>query len=87
MAADYPNSLFTLLADTYDITAYEPVTDLCPDYVCPDSTQPDVSTAQRWRTLGSDLAVISGHLFLPDDFTRGLPSIDHSWSNFAASRT
>jgi Sulfatase len=86
MAADYPNSLFTLLADTYDITAYEPVTDLCPDYACPDSTQADVSTAQRWRTLSSDLAVISGHLFLPDDFTRGLPSIDHSWSNFAAEQ-
>ncbi len=86
MAADYPNSLFTLLADSYDITAYEPVTDLCPDYACPESTQPDVSTAQRWRTLSSDLAVISGHLFLPDDFTRGLPSIDHSWSNFAAEQ-
>ncbi len=86
MAADYPNSLFTLLADSYDITAYEPVTELCPDYACPESTQPDVSTAQRWRTLSSDLAVISGHLFLPDDFTTGLPSIDHSWSNFAAEK-
>jgi hypothetical protein len=86
MAADYPNSLFTLLADSYDITAYEPVTYLCPDYACPDGTQPDVSSTQRWRTLGSDLAIISGHLFLPDDLTTGLPSIDHSWSNFAAER-
>ena len=86
MAADYPNSLFTLLADSYDITAYEPVTDLCPEFACPDDTQPDVSAAQRWRTLGSDLAVVSGHLFLPDDFTGGLPSIDHSWSNFAAEQ-
>ncbi len=86
MAADYPNSLFTLLDDAYDITAYEPVTDLCPEYACPDSTEPDVSTAQRWRTLSSDLAVISGHLFLPEDLTDGLPSIDHSWSNFAAEQ-
>ncbi len=86
MAADYPNTLFTLLADSYEVTAYEPVTELCPDYACPDSTQPEVSTGQRWRTLGSDLAVISGHLFLPEDFTTGLPSIDHSWSNFAAEQ-
>jgi hypothetical protein len=86
MAADYPNTLFTLLDDSYDITAYEPVTDLCPEYACPDSTEPEVSTGQRWRTLGSDLAVVSGHLFLPEDFTKSLPSIDHSWSNFAAEQ-
>jgi hypothetical protein len=86
MAADYPNSLFTLLADAYDIRAFEPVTELCPDYACPDPTDTEVSTAQRWRTLSSDLAVISGHLFLPDDFTKGLPSIDHAGSNFAAEQ-
>jgi hypothetical protein len=86
MAADYPNSLFTLLADSYDITAYEPVTELCPEYACPDPTEAEVSTTQRWRTLSSDLAVVSGHLFLPEDFTTSLPSIDHSWSHFAAEQ-
>lgn len=34
IAAEHPQSLFTLLADTHAVEAVEPVTDLCPAQIC-----------------------------------------------------
>lgn len=82
MAFDYPANLFTLLSDTYDIHAVEAVTELCPEYACDNQTRPTLPASRRWGTLADDLRIVAGHLFLPDDFTTGLPPIDHSWSNF-----
>lgn len=41
--ADYPDNLFTLLADTYDIRASEYSSDLCPSSLCPDLPVSDLS--------------------------------------------
>lgn len=81
-ANEYPANLFTLLADTYDIEAREAVTQLCPDYACENSSRPTLPARQRWRALVSDLRIVAGHLFLPDDLAADLPPIDQSWSNF-----
>jgi hypothetical protein len=82
-ASDYPFTLFTLLADSYDLKVQEAVTDLCPDYACENTSRDTQPFVQRWRTLISDLRVVAGHLFLPNDLTDSLPSIDSSWSNFS----
>lgn len=82
-AGDYPFTLFTLLADSYDLHVYEAVTDLCPEYACENTTRPQRSWQQRWNALADDLWVVSGHLFLPDDMADGLPPIDSTWSNFS----
>ncbi|MCL1593612.1 MAG: sulfatase-like hydrolase/transferase [Actinomycetia bacterium] len=82
-AADHPFTLFTLLADDYDLNVHESVTSLCPEYACTNITRPQVPATQRWRTLVSDLRIVAGHLFLPTDMTRSLPSIDASWANFS----
>lgn len=84
-ANEYPASLFTLLADTYDIHARETVTQLCPDYACENSSRPALPAGQRWEALVNDLRIVAGHLFLPDDLTADLPPIDHSWSNFGVN--
>ena len=38
----YPNNLFTMLGDVYDIAAAEPLTQLCPPSVCNGITPPGV---------------------------------------------
>jgi hypothetical protein len=82
-ASDYPFTLFTLLADSYDLRVQEAVTDLCPEYACENTSRTTLPLIQRWKSLFSDLRVVSGHLFLPNDLTGSLPAIDSSWSNFS----
>lgn len=78
---DHPRNLFTLLGDQYAIHSWEPITQLCPVKLCPDqSTSGFLAT---WRLTAHDLSVVSGHVLLPADLTRGLPAIDQGWSGFA----
>ncbi|MEN8237961.1 MAG: sulfatase-like hydrolase/transferase [Actinomycetota bacterium] len=86
-ASDYPFTLFTLLADSYDLKVQEAVTDLCPEYACENTSRTTQPAMRRWRTLVSDLRIVAGHLFLPDDLTASLPSIDSSWSNFSGENS
>lgn len=83
-AGDYPFTLFTLLADSYDLQVQEAVTDLCPAYACENTARLTLPISERWDGLLDDLRIVSGHLFLPDDMADGLPSIDTAWSNFSA---
>ncbi len=82
-AGDYPFTLFTLLADAYDLQVQEAVTDLCPEYACENASRPVLSAADRWGDLVDDLKIVSGHLFLPNDLADDLPPIDTTWSNFS----
>ncbi len=45
-AGDHPFTLFTLLADSYEVNALETVTDLCPEYVCENTARPQYSTTR-----------------------------------------
>jgi len=82
-ASDHPLTLFTLLADSYDLHVSESVTDLCPEYACENATRPSQPFASRWGDLFDDLRIVSGHLFLPNDMAADLPAIDTTWSNFS----
>ncbi|MEA2023475.1 MAG: sulfatase-like hydrolase/transferase [Actinomycetota bacterium] len=82
-AGDHPFTLFTLLADTYDLQVQEAVTDLCPEYACENASRPVRPMGERWRALVNDLRIISGHLFLPNDMADDLPPVDTTWSNFS----
>ncbi|MEA3510768.1 MAG: sulfatase-like hydrolase/transferase, partial [Actinomycetota bacterium] len=82
-AGDHPFTLFTLLADSYDLRVVEAVTDLCPEYACENKSRQSRPFAERWGAFVDDLTVISGHLFLPDDMSDDLPPIDTTWSNFS----
>jgi hypothetical protein len=86
-AGDHPFNLFTLLADSYDLKVIESVTDLCPEYACENTTRPEFPARERWATLVDDLRVVAGHLFLPAAWTKDLPSIDSSWSNFSGGES
>ena len=53
VAADYPENLFTLLGDRYRLHVHEPLTELCPETLCPPRRAPP---AARLAGILSDLA-------------------------------
>ena len=79
IAADHPQSLFTLLSRSHRLSVVEPITDVCPTDLCAED-RPD--TADRLTSLAKDLRVVSLHLLLPDDLGKELPPIDRDWQGF-----
>ncbi len=80
-AGEYPNTIFSLLADSYDFTVIEAITQLCPEAVC-GTPAPPAPAGDRARSLLRDSAVVSGHLFLPDFASSRLPPIEGRWGQF-----
>jgi hypothetical protein len=76
---DHPDNLFTLLGGSYDLHAMESQAHLCPQQLCDDDREP---LAQRVGSLLSDLSIVYGHLVLPEDTSRRLPSISTAWRGF-----
>jgi Sulfatase len=82
IAADHPDSLFTLLGGRYSFDVTEPVTDVCPQSLCPDEASNREPAGKRRRELASDLSLVSLHLLLPDALATGLDPVDRSFGNF-----
>lgn len=82
IAADHPVSLFTLLGDSHEVRAVEPVTELCPRSICEvDESAAEVAPSGI-PLLVSDVGVVSGHVLLPRSLTGWLPRIDQTWGDF-----
>ena len=77
----HPRSLFTLFRHSHELSVNEPITDVCPARLCPE-TRP--SLRARLSGLADDLRIVAAHLLLPDDLREGLPAIDRNWQGFAA---
>ena len=77
--ADQPESIFTLLGDSYRMNVSEEATRICPSDLC--RRQPDGDGGLGG--LFSDLWVVSEHLLLPDSMRRGLPPVDETFGSFA----
>lgn len=82
--ADHPNNLFTLLGSAYRVEAFEPLTRLCPETVCPPARPPLVVW---YGSVLLDLSVVYQHIVLPDELTAALPPVTQNWKDFAASDT
>lgn len=80
-ASDHPGSLFTLLGQRYSMDVSEPATAICPRELCGDQADRE-PTWDRWRSLASDLTVVSLHSLLPEDLRSGLPDVDRTFGNF-----
>jgi len=81
IAADRPHNVFTLLGGAMPVHAAERLTRMCPASVCP--TGPPEAFRARWGGMTSDVAIIAGHVALPEDLRGSLPPIGESWSGFA----
>ena len=79
-ATDHPRNIFSLLGETYQVVAHEPVTQLCPDQVCGKNRE---GLARRLDLLLSDLSMVYLHIILPRDLTFPLPPITQKWGDFA----
>lgn len=84
ITSDHPFTLFSLLADEYDIEAVENVTQLCPSFICGNVSRPIDPVGERWSSIAEDLGVVYGHVTLPDDLSDDLPPIDQGWGGFGA---
>ncbi len=76
--ANYPENLFTLLGERYDVEAREELTSLCP----PDLCAPVDSTFSQ---MLSDSWVVFRHQTLPAHWRSSLPPVDQGWGRFANS--
>ena len=77
----HPANLFTLLGAHYDLHVEEPLTDLCPETLCP----PERAGAGAWyAAVLSDLAVVYLQVVLPAEIAGRLPPVTQSWRDFAA---
>ncbi len=84
IAADHPNSLFTLLGGSYRMNVHEEATSVCPDELCGEGVD-EGGLGGRARSLGSDLAVVFGHVALPQELADRLPSVSEGWEGFAGA--
>ncbi len=79
--SDHPDNLFTFLGGNgaYKMHVFEPVTQLCPSDLCPRTRD---SFPARMSSLSEDLAVVYGHVVLPDGISNNLPSVTETWQGF-----
>ncbi len=82
IAADHPQSIYTLLAGTHDVTGVEPVTDLCAPGVCDAAAVEEGSAPAGLPALVDDVGLVGLHVLLPGAWTRDLPPVDQTWGGF-----
>jgi Sulfatase len=78
---DHPQNLFTLLAGSYELTAFEPITKLCPTSFNV-AGEPPKSIQWRMKELFQDLSVVYLHVILPAEYAADLPSVKQTWGDF-----
>ena len=76
----YPNNLFTVLSERYEMTVFGSFSQLCPTPSCQGDV---IESEEKTLRLAADSSVILGHIVLPEPLTRGLPTIVGDWSGFA----
>jgi hypothetical protein len=80
VAADHPESIFSLLAGRYELHVREDATALCAPRLCARSAEGGFGA--RMRSLWGDLGLAYAHLVLPDDLESDLPSVTEGWARF-----
>jgi hypothetical protein len=82
-AKNYPNSIFSILAGSYDMNVVESATRVCHPELCKESERHvTMKLGQRMFSLLLDLGVVYLHIVLPDDFATELPGVNQGWNNF-----
>ena len=81
VAADHPANLFTLLGSRYLLHVEEPLTELCPESLCP-AERPWLGG--RLSGVLRDLAIVYPRVLLPEALVAFLPPVNQTWNDFAA---
>ena len=80
-AANYPQNLFTWLAESYELRVFEASTPICPEELC-RTPIPGESFEDRVRSTLSDLWWVYVQLILPADLAEGFPSVTATMRDF-----
>ncbi len=87
-SSDHPDTLFTLLGESYEMNVTEKVTSLCPDSICGraardrSDSKPVERTDGSLRRLLTDSLVVYGHLSMPPFVRSNLPDVSGRWGGF-----
>ena len=81
-AADHPANLFTLLGGRYRLHVEEPLTQLCPEPLCPAET---AGLGPLLAAVLQDLTIAYLTVVLPEELASPLPPVSQSWKDFAAN--
>lgn len=77
---NYPQNLFTLLGNDYQVEAYESALRLCPPHICLDHQE--TQGIEKIRIFWEDVAAVYLNLLLPQPKSFGVPEISQSYKNF-----
>ena len=80
-ARHYPQNLFTLLGDGYNLNVLETITRLCPRELCDGQATRHGSLARRAELLADSTAILL-NLIVPEAATTGLPQLGDRWQGF-----
>ena len=78
----YPNSLFTMLGESYEMTVFGRFLQMCPADTCVY----DLEVRDALGPLIADMAVVYLHIVAPDALSARLPPIVGDWRGFAQRR-
>ena len=79
---DYPNNLFTMLSESYQMTVFGRFLQLCPAESCTY----DLEVHDSLAALVADLGLVYLHIISPDSVAAQLPPIVGDWRDFATRR-
>ena len=79
---NYPDTLFTLLADSHRMNVYESTTSMCSPELCPDSLKQSKPASARIKFLLADISAIYLHIISPASISTRLPVINMTWENY-----
>jgi hypothetical protein len=80
VAADHPQSIFTLLGNRYELHVREDGTTLCPPRLC--APRGRERFGERMRSLSREIGLAYAHLVLPDGVESELPAVARNWRHF-----
>lgn len=80
-ANEYPESLFTLLGNSYSVKAYESSGQMCPEELNEFEIEKEPLSYRMFSTL-LDLSIVYLHITLPINLSSKLPPIDQNWGGF-----
>ena len=78
----YPNSLFSMLSESYQMTVFGRFLQLCP----PNACTYDLEVHDTLWDLTADLALVYSHVVAPELLVARLPPVVGDWRSFADRR-
>ena len=79
----FPNNLFTLLSERYEITLFGRFLQLCPEQSCSYDLE---TPGELLGVLLADLSIVYLHVIVPPGMSDRLPPIVGDWRSFATRR-